>query len=134
MAAFCGRSDGPPQLLEHAGLTNLDVCHVLAMTVLPEILTRANDDVDTIDASLHRNLDIVHVTSDVRENLGLQSQLADGLAVLAALLTRTRASELDAVDTESIKLLGDRNLGLGVEVGIGELLALAKCRLDDLEI
>jgi len=102
--------------------------------VLPEILTRANDDVDTIDASLHRNLDIVHVTSDVRENLGLQSQLADGLAVLAALLTRTRASELDAVDTESIKLLGDRNLGLGVEVGIGELLALAKCRLDDLEI
>lgn len=61
----------------------------------------------------------------VGQDLSLEAQLGDGLAVLATLLTGTRARQLDAVDAESVELLGDLDLGLGVEVGVGELLALS---------
>ena len=40
------------------------------------------------------------------------------------LLRRGGARELDVLDAERIERLGDGNLGLGVEEGVGELLAL----------
>lgn len=61
----------------------------------------------------------------VGQDLSLEAQLGNGLTVLATLLTGTRARQLDAVDAESVELLGDLDLGLGVEVGVGELLALS---------
>lgn len=115
-------------------LTNLDVSHVLAVRVFPEVLRGTNNDINTIDTGLDSDLDIVHVTSDVSQDLGLQAELADGLAVLARLLACARAGQLDAVHSKFIQLLGDCDLHVGVEVGIGELLTLTERRLDNLEV
>lgn len=104
------------------------------MGVLPEVLAGANNDINTVNTGLNSNPDIVHVTSDVSQDLSLQAKLADSLAILAGLLTGARAGELDAVNTEVIEGLGDLDLGLGVEVGVGELLTLTQGRLDDLEV
>ena len=95
------------------------------MAVFSQELTRANNDIHAINTSLNRDLDIVHVTPDVGQNLSLQTELADGLAVESALLTGARAGKLDTVDTERVERLGDLDLGLGVKVGIGKLLALS---------
>lgn len=114
--------------------TYLDVGHVLAVRVLTEERAGANDDIDTVNASLDGDLDIVHVASHVSEDLGLQAKLADGLAVKARLLRGAGRRQFDAVDSELIESLGNLDLGLGVEVGVGKLLALAESRLDDLEV
>lgn len=103
------------------------------MAVFPQVLAGANNDIDTVNTGLNSHLNIVHVTPDVGQNLGLEAELADGFAVLARLLTCARAGELDAVNTELIERLGDLDLSLSVEVCVGELLALTECRLDDLE-
>ena len=104
------------------------------MRVLSEERAGANDNVDTVNTSLNSNLDIVHVAADVGQDLGLETELADGLAVKTRLLGGTGRGELDAVNTELIQSLSDLDLGLSVEVGIGELLALTQRRLDNLEV
>lgn len=112
----------------------LDVGHVLAVRVLSQERAGTNDNIDTVNTSLNSDLDIVHVAADVGQDLGLEAELADGLAVLARLLGSAGRGELDAVNTELVQSLCDLDLGLGVEVGIGELLALTQRRLDDLEV
>ena len=95
----------------------------------------------------HTSLDcypgIVHMTPDVGEDLRLETELADGLAIcttslapsidrnsrkdgrtLSRLLRCRGAGELDVLDTERIKRLRNRNLGLGIEERVRELLAL----------
>ena len=114
--------------------TYLDVGHVLAVRVLSQERAGADNDIDTVNTSLNSNLDIVHVAANVGQDLSLETQLADGLAVKTRLLRGTRRGELDAVDTKLIQSLGDLDLGLGVKVGIGKLLALTQRRLDDLEV
>jgi hypothetical protein len=114
--------------------TYLDVSHVLAVRVLSQERAGANDNIDTVNTGLDSNLDIVHVAADVSQDLGLETELADGLAVETRLLRGTRRGELDAVNTELVQSLGDLDLGLGVKVGIGKLLALTQRRLDDLEV
>ena len=42
--------------------------------------------------------------------------------------------KLDVVDTKVVKRPGDLDLGLGVEEGVGELLALAESGLNDLKL
>lgn len=49
----------------------------------------------SVNTSLDSDPGIVHVASDVGEDLGLETQLADGLTVLSRLLRSARASELD---------------------------------------
>lgn len=104
------------------------------MRVLSQERAGANDDIDTVNTSLDSNLDIVHVAADVSQDLGLEAELADSLAVKTRLLGGTRRGELDAVNTKLVQSLSDLDLGLGVEVGIGKLLALTQRRLDDLEV
>lgn len=103
------------------------------MAVFPQEGTRSNDHIHTIHTSLYRNLDVRHCTSRMCKNLGLETELADSLAIEPALLTRTWVCELNAVDTKSIQGLGNSDLGLGIKVGIGELFTLSQGRLDDLE-
>jgi len=95
----------------------LDVCHVLAMRVFAEIARRANDDIKTVDTSFDCNLRIFKMATNVGENLGLQPELTDGLAITTGLLAGSRTGELDVVDTKLIKCL--RNLDFGVEVKVG---------------
>jgi S1-C subfamily serine protease len=94
------------------------------MAVFPEEAGRANDDVQAVNTSLDRELGIAHVAADVCQDLGLEAKLADGFAVPARLLGRGRRGQFDVVDAELIEGLGDLDLGLGVEVGVGELFAL----------
>lgn len=63
----------------------------------------------------------------------LEAELADRLAVAARLLRGSRRGQLDVVDAEVIEGLGNLDLGLGVEEGVGELLAFSQGALDDLE-
>lgn len=70
------------------------------------------------------------MTADVSQNLGLEAELADSLAILAGLLRSRRGGQLDVVNTEVIESLGNLDLGLGVEEGVGELLALSQSGLD----
>lgn len=59
----------------------LDVCHVLSVAVFAEVARGTNDDVETVDTSLDGDFGIGHAASHVSENLGLETKLADGLAV-----------------------------------------------------
>ena len=64
------------------------------------------------------------MAADVGQDLGTQAELADGLAVGPGLLAGGRGGELDVLDTERVQCLGYRDLGLGVEECVRELLAL----------
>ena len=75
-----------------------DVGHVLAVRELAEERRRSNDDIDTVDTcgymlkgthpttrerqtSLDGYPRIIHMATNVSENLGLQTELADSLAI-----------------------------------------------------
>ena len=73
----------------------LDVRHVLAVAVLAQVRRGADDHVDAVDARLDRHPRVVHVAADVRQDLGLEAQLADGLAVEPALLGRGGTGQFD---------------------------------------
>jgi len=64
------------------------------------------------------------MAANMGKDLGLQTKLADSLAVEPRLLRGGGGREFDVLDTEGIKSLGDSNLGLGVEERICKLLAL----------
>lgn len=68
------------------------------------------------------------------EDLSLEAEVADGLAVETRLLTGSGRGELDVVNAELVEGLGDSDFGLSVEEGVGELLAFTEGRLDDLEL
>ena len=70
------------------------------------------------------------MAAHVGQDLGLETELADGLAVLSRLLGSGRRCEFDVVDAKVIQSLGDLDLGFGVEEGVGELLALTQGGLD----
>jgi hypothetical protein len=112
----------------------LDVGDVLAVTVLHQVAAGANNDINTVNTGCDGQLGVVHVASHVSEDLGLEAELADLLAVEAGLLAGGRRGELDVVDAKVVEGLGNLDLGSGVEEGVGELLALAEGGLDDLEL
>lgn len=60
----------------------------------------------------------------MRNDLGLQTKLANGFAVLAALLRGGRRGELNAIDTKVVQSFGNLDLRLRVEEGIRKLFAL----------
>lgn len=111
-----------------------DVGHVLAMGELPEEGRGSDDDVDTIDTGRDGESCVIHVATDVGEDLGLESELADSHEVEPGLLGGSRGGDLDVVDTKVIESLGNLNLLCSVEEGIRELLTLSQRRLDDLEV
>ena len=104
------------------------------MAVLHKVAAGANDDVHTVHTSCDSQLGIAHVTSHVSEDLGLEAESADGLAVEARLLTGSRRGELDVVDAKIVEGLCDSDLRLRVEEGVGELLTLAERRLNNLKL
>lgn len=59
----------------------LDVGHVLAVGVLPQVRGGANDDIDAVNTCLDGDSCVVHVAADVGENLGLSSRISFGGAV-----------------------------------------------------
>src|SRR3569833_616674 len=107
-----------------------DVGHVLAVRVLAKIRRGADHDIKAITSRLHGQTGVVHVAANMSQDLGLEAELADSLAVLSRLLRGGGGRELDVVDTEIIESLGDLDLGLGIEEGVGKLLALAERGLD----
>jgi hypothetical protein len=66
----------------------------------------------------------------VRQNLGLEAELADSLAVLARRLRGDRGGQLDVVGAKLVESLSDFNLLVEVEIGIGKSWSkLVSCRL-----
>lgn len=114
------------------GLCN--VVHVLTVGVLSQELGGTNDDIDTVNTGGDGESCVVHVASDVSENLGLKTELADGLAIGPRLLRCCGGGQLDVVNTKVIKGLGNLDLGLGVEEGRSKLLSLSQSGLDELEL
>jgi hypothetical protein len=60
----------------------------------------------------------------VQVNFGFEAELADGFAVSARLLRGSGRCELNVLDTECIKSLGDGDFFFGVEESVGKLLTL----------
>lgn len=98
--------------------------------MLTKVRRCTNDDIEAVDTSLYCHTSIVHVAADVSQDLGLEAELADGLAILAGLLRGSWRGKLDIVDAEVIESLGNLDLGLGIEEGIGKLFTLTEGRLD----
>ena len=74
------------------------------MRVFPKERRCANDNVDTVDTGLDCQPGVVHVTADVGEDLGLlETELADGLAVLEGFGRGGRRGELDVLYTKLVK-------------------------------
>lgn len=61
---------------------------------------------------------------DVREDFGLQPELADGFTVPTRLFRRSGRSEFEVFNAEGIQRPGDGNFGFGIEESIGKLLPL----------
>jgi len=74
------------------------------------------------------------MTANVGQDLALQTQGRDGLAVLVALLRGSRAGQFDVLNSELAEHLGDVDLLLSGEVGTDELLSFTKSTLDDGEV
>ena len=64
------------------------------------------------------------MAADMCEDLGAESELADGLAIKTRLLRCSRGRQLKVFDTKGIQCLGDSDLGLGVEESVRELFSL----------
>jgi hypothetical protein len=60
-----------------------------------QVARRTNDDIETVHTGLDSDFGILKVASDVGEDLGLEAEFADGLAVFTGLLACGGASELD---------------------------------------
>lgn len=90
------------------------------MGVLSEERRCTNNNVHTIDTGLDGNLGIFHIASNVSQDLGLETELADGLAVLAGGLRCSWRGQLDVVRSEFIESLCDFNLLGGVKIGVGK--------------
>jgi hypothetical protein len=60
-----------------------------------DVLGCVGRDIHSVDASLDGNPGIIHVASNVAEDLGLETQLADGLAIQLGLLRRSRRSQFE---------------------------------------
>lgn len=68
-------------------------------------------------AMLRRDIS-THMTSNMGENLGLETKFANRLAILSALFTSGRRSEFDVVDTKIIECSGDFDFGREVKEGV----------------
>ncbi len=64
------------------------------------------------------------MTTDVGQDFGLQTKLADGLAVPSRLFRSCRRRELYILDAEFVEGFSNGDLGLGVKECIGKLLPL----------
>jgi len=64
------------------------------------------------------------MASDVGEDFGTETELANGLTVSTGLLRGAGGSQLDVFYAKGIERLSNGDLGLGVEESIGELLSL----------
>lgn len=92
---------------EHSRLG--DPGHVLAVRVFPQERRRANDDINTVHTGLDGDTRIVHVASDVGENLGpLEAELTDSFAVSAGFGRGGGRGQFDVFDTELIESVGQR--------------------------
>ena len=80
----------------------LDVSHVLAVRVLTEELGCSHDHIHAVYTCFDGDPCIVHVAAGVRDDLGAQTQLANGLAVLATLLRGRWRCQFNAVDAKVI--------------------------------
>ncbi|KAH3676951.1 hypothetical protein OGATHE_001441 [Ogataea polymorpha] len=110
-----------------------DVRHVLTVRILSQKLGGSNDHIDTINTCLNCNLSIIHMTSDVSQNLSLKPKFTNGLAIDSTLLGGNRRGQFNVVDTKVIQSLGDFNLFFCAEEGVGKLLTFSQGRLNQLE-
>ncbi|EEQ40972.1 homocitrate synthase, mitochondrial precursor [Clavispora lusitaniae ATCC 42720] len=120
--------------LNHLNGRLSNVVHVLAVRISSQESRCANNNINTVHAGLHGHSGIVHVTTNMRQDLGLQAQLANGLAVSSRSFRSNRRGQFDVVHTEIVQGLGNLNLLFCGEKGIGKSLALSQSGFDNLEL
>jgi hypothetical protein len=101
-----------------------DISHILAVREFAEEGRGANDDVHAVHAGFDRDSGIVHVATDVRQDFGVETELADGRAVKSGLLGSGWGGQLEIFDAKLVEGLGDRDFSLRIKKGIGKLFAL----------
>lgn len=94
-----------------------DPSHVLSVRVFPEERTRSDNDIDTIHTGLDGESGVVHVTSNMGEDLGsLEAEGTDGLAVVERFGRGGGRGELDVFHAEFV----EAEEGRGSVEGLGE--------------
>lgn len=74
------------------------------MRVFPEERRGSNDDIDTVNTGLDGDSRVVHVTSDVCEDLGvLEAEVADGFTVSTRFWRGGGRGQLNVLDSELVK-------------------------------
>lgn len=131
-----------------------NVRHILSVRVLAKEGRCPNYDVHTVHTRLYGNASIVHVASDVSQDLGLETELADGFTVCSRLLGCGGRGEFNVLYAKVGEGLCDSDLCFRVKKGVGELwtetasdvvqghgwmctahlLSLSQGRFDNLEI
>ena len=89
--------------------------------MLHQLRRRSYHDIKTIDTCFHRNPRIIHVASNVSEDFGFETEVADYLAISSRLFRRSRRGELDIFDSEGVKSLCYADLGVCIEESVGKL-------------
>lgn len=59
-------------VFDHLDGSLLDVCHVLSVRVLAEVLRCANNDVESVNTGINGQLDISHVTANVWQGFSVR--------------------------------------------------------------
>lgn len=85
-----------------------DPGHVLAVRVFPQERTRPDNDIDTVNTRLDGESGVVHVASNVRQDLGsLEAERTDCLAVVERFGRGGGRGELDVFDAEFVEAEGE---------------------------
>jgi len=114
---------------------NVDDCiDALAVRVLAQERGRGHVQIDTLHTRLDGRLDVAHVAARVREDLGLEVEARDRLAVAHGLHARGRVDQLNVVDTDLVEHVGNVHAVLARELGRRKLLALAQSRIHNVKL
>ena len=99
--------------------------------MLHQLRRRSYDDIKAIDSCFHSNPRIIHVTSNVSEDFGFETEFTNYLAISSRLFRRCRRGELDVFDSEGVKSLCYANLGVCIEEGVGKLYNFGQISVAD---
>lgn len=79
------------------------------MRVFPQERTRTDNDINTVNTSLDGQSGVIHVASDMGQDLGLfQAERANGLAVVEGFGRGGGRGEFDVFDTEFVEAVSER--------------------------
>lgn len=107
-----------------------NIVHALSVRVLHQLRGCSNNHIETVDPGFYCDTGVVQMTSNVSEDFGLESKVADDLTISSRLFRRCRRSELDVFDSEGIQSFRYPDLGVCIKEGVGKLQEYGQSQFD----